>query len=138
MNTRPGFTLVEALVSCLMLAALTTLCLQLVGVSAAQRRTASLREIALQEAANAMERAAAVRWDELTPEAMKSTSLSPEAGNALPGGILAVDVQHLAEIPEAKRITVDVRWEPSRGKPVEHVRLVAWKYLVRTQEETGR
>jgi prepilin-type N-terminal cleavage/methylation domain-containing protein len=128
MTTRRGFTLLEILVSCVLLATLLTLCLQLVGVSAAQRKSAGLRETALLEAANALERVYAGRWEDLTPETAGRLSLSDQAASSLPGGNLTVEVQTPEDDPAAKRIAVEVRWEPGRGKPPEHVRLVAWKY----------
>lgn len=128
MNEHRGFTLLEVLVSSLLLAALMTLCLQLIGASAAQRRGAALREAALLKAGNALERIYAGRWEDLTPERAARLALSDEAAGLLPGGTVEVDVEQPADDPSAKRIAVEVRWEPVAGRPPERVRLVAWKY----------
>lgn len=138
MNTRHGFTLMEALVSCLLLAVLTTLCLQLVGTSATQRKAASLREIALQGAANTMERLAAIKWEDLTPEAVGKSAPLRETAEGLPGGSVTVDVLPLPDEPSAKRISVEVRWEPAQDKPAQHVRLVALRYSVDKEPEASR
>ncbi|NUQ66621.1 MAG: prepilin-type N-terminal cleavage/methylation domain-containing protein [Pirellulales bacterium] len=138
MNSRRGFSLLEALVSCLLLAALTTLCLELVGASANQRKAAALRQIALEEAANAMERVFARRWEELAPEATDKAALSREGKEALPGNAMMVRVQPSDAEPSAKQITVEVRWEPSRGKPSQQVRLVALRYRAARREEASR
>jgi len=130
MDKQRGFTLIEALVSCLLLAVLTTLCLELVGASMAQRKAAALREIALQEAASAMERVAATRWEDLTPAVLGKIALSREGAAALPDGVVTVQLQPSEETPLAKQITVEVRWAPARGKPALRVRLVAFRYSV--------
>lgn len=137
-NQRSGFTLMEILASCLLLAALLTLCVQLVGASTTQRKAAALRETALLEAANAMERMVAGSWDSLTSEAAGQAALSPEAAESLPGGKLAVEIEPVEDDPAARRIAVEVRWEPAPGRAPERVRLVAWRYSSAVQPREGR
>jgi prepilin-type N-terminal cleavage/methylation domain-containing protein len=128
MKKRSGFTLLEILVSCLLLAVLLTIGLQLAAAVAAQRKAAALRETALQEAANVMERLCSQRWEDLTAEAARRQWLSDEAARSLPGAAARVEIEPADDEPAAKRIGVEVRWEPASGKPSERVRLVAWKY----------
>ena len=130
MDNRRGFTLIEALVSCLLLAVLTTLCLELVGDSMAQRRRPPCGKSPC--------RRPPARWNEwlrrvgriLTPAAVGKIALSREGAAALPGGEVAIQLQPSAEAPLANRITVEVRWCPARGKPAQRVRLVAFRYSV--------
>ena len=137
-SKRSGFTLMEILVSCLLLAALLTLCVQLVGTSATQRKAAAMRETALLEAANALEGLVAGGWESLTPAAADQAALSQEAAASLPGGELAVEIEPVEEDPAARRIAVEVRWLPSPGRFPERVRLVAWKYGSTEQPQEDR
>ena len=63
---RSGFTLWEVVVAIVMLTALTTLCLQFFAAARDQRRQLFAHLTANQEAANLLERAEAVQWNELT------------------------------------------------------------------------
>lgn len=152
--TRRGTTMVELLVAGVLLVALTAVCVQMLAVLAGHRRAVEQEQTAIREAANLMERLAAVPWDELTPEGVRDVRLSEEARRALPGGELEISVTSskfgeplagervagdrvagverseppVAQVPGAKRILVSIRWQDRTGRFVRPVRLAAWRY----------
>lgn len=129
MVNRRGVTLLELAVAGILLGTLLTVCLQMVGATAARRRAVEDRQTAMLEAGNVMERLAARPWDELTPEAVAEIELSSEARESLLEGRLEVDVTRGGpDEPDAKRVAVLVRWNDRSGKPQRPVRLVAWRY----------
>jgi len=110
------------------LAVLLTVSLQMLAATAARRRAVEDRQTALVEAANAMERLAAVPWEEVTDEDLAEMQLSEPAQKVLRRGTLAVDVRKAGGEPEAKRIAVTVAWQDGSGNPQRPVTLVAWRY----------
>lgn len=125
---RRGFTILELSVATIILAALMSVCVKWMAATAGQARETRWRQTAVREADNLMERLAALAWDELSPERAASLSLSEEARRTLPGGASAVQVTPVPGPPEARQITVAVRWRPRLEMPEAEVRLVAWKY----------
>lgn len=149
---RHGSMLVELMVAATVLGAAAALCVELLGTAVAQRRANADRQLAAQEAANLMERLAAMPLAELKSDKARQTPLSPAAG-CLSGAkadieITAVEIavpkgaapesakpesaasKNAAEgEPKAVRVSVAVRWEDRNGRPQPPVRLVAWRYL---------
>ncbi len=126
--TRRGTTLLEVTVAAAMLMGMMAVCLQMFGAVAAQNRAAEIRQTAVREAANAMERLRAVSWDELTAKNLQNVRLSEEASRALPGGELRIESTVPTDESDAKRIAVSVRWQDRTGRFMQPVRLVAWRY----------
>ena len=124
---RRGITILETIVAGVLLAATMTVCLQILGAHAAQQRAMRQRETAVREAANVMERTAAVHVGELTPEHLAEFQLAPEAAAALPEGELSVAVADVAGDVAARRITVSIRWQDRNGDWVNPVQLTAWR-----------
>ncbi len=125
---RRGFTLVEILVSVAMLATAMSLTVGLLGALAAERRAAERRLCAVQEVANLMERVSARPWGEVTPESLRTVSLSPRALQALPGAELTATVDDASAGPGGKRISLRLRWRDRAGTWTAPVRLSAWIY----------
>jgi len=125
---RRGIYLLEMAVAGVLLLALMMLCVRYFAVTAAQRRALDHRQAALGEAANVMERVTARQWSDLTAEGLAKISLSPETKQALPDGELKIDLADEDAKPEAKRITVTIRWQDDQGQWSQPVRLVAWRY----------
>jgi hypothetical protein len=123
---RHGITILETIVAGVLLAATMTVCLQLLGAHAAQRRAMQQRETAVREAANVMEHAAALPFRELTPLRLAEIRLSPEASAALPEGELTIDLAAVSG-DAAKRITVSLRWQDRNGQWLQPVQLTAWR-----------
>jgi hypothetical protein len=112
----------------MVLSALATLCLQFFAAANDQRRQVFANLAATQEAANLLERAEALQWNELTNQNAAKLQLSAQARQALPEGRAEVRVEGLAGTPPAKRVAASVRWRPQLGEPEREVRLVAWRY----------
>ncbi len=125
---RRGIYLLEMSVAGVLLLAMMALCVRYFAVTAAERRVLDQRQAALGEAANVMERISAMPWSDLTAEGLAKTSLSPEAKIALPDGELKIDIADEDAKPEARRITVTIRWQDDEGQWVQPVRLAAWRY----------
>jgi Tfp pilus assembly protein PilV len=125
---RRGFLLLEVIVSSVLLAALTMVCLKYFLVAAAQRQSTDQRLTAMREAENIMERLSVRPWSELTPETLSKQSLSPEIQRFMPDAELKIDIADEETKPPAKRITVSIRWQDQNGQWTEPVRLVAWSY----------
>ncbi len=127
MNRR-GISLLEVAVASVLLLAVMGLCLQLLQLTAGRHRATEMRQLAIREADNVMQRVTAVAWDELTPQAARQTHLSQEAGRRLTDGTLQVEIDASPDNPNAKRIVVRIEWQDRTGRPVRPVKLVAWRY----------
>lgn len=126
--TRRGITLLETMVAGILVVAMMTVCLQMLRATAAQHRATEDRQMAIQEAANLMERLSTRPWDELTPQNVQQMQLSPQARRTLIDAELEIQLNRPPDDPAAKRITVSVRWSNRSGKAARTVRLVAWRY----------
>ncbi len=127
-SQRRGFSLLEIFVAGTLLAALLSICLQIIKATTEQQRAIEHRQLAVQEAANLMERLCGRPWPQLTPEAVRQVQLREEMRQVLPGAELAIDVVQPAGEPAAKRISVQIRWQDKANRATRPVRLVAWKY----------
>ena len=125
-NRRRGVGLIEVAAAIVLLTALATLVAQIVGWSAAERRASQRREIAVAEAANAMERLAASDAQSLKPHAMTEIPLSPTAKEMLPSGKLTSEIEDARDPPDGKRIVVEVRWLNQADETELPVRLATW------------
>jgi prepilin-type N-terminal cleavage/methylation domain-containing protein len=128
MRFHRGFTLIELTAAGAILATLVAVLMPLFGAIAGQRQSLRARQAAAQEAANVMERLASLSWDDLTTRQVDAARLSDEAQQALPGGELKVKMTRPAGTPEAKQLTVEIRWQAEPSRSLQTVRLVAWKY----------
>lgn len=125
---RRGFTLWETSVALLVLTALTAICLQFFAAANDQRTQVFARLTATQEAANLLERARALDWNDLTPRSTAKFQLSPQARRVLSEGRVEVLVDQAAGALPAKRVAASVWWRPQPGVPEQEVRLLAWRY----------
>ena len=133
MTTRRGVSLLELMVATMLLAAIMTVCLQMLTVTAAQHRALEDRQTAIREAANLMERLSAKAWDDLTAESVRDVQLSEQARRSLPDANLEIKltsppITSSDGEPDTKRIAVAVHWQQRAGEPRRHVQLVAWRY----------
>lgn len=127
-NPVAGFTLLELTVAMLMLGGLTAMVVPLLSRVNAQRRAADARQIALQAAANVLERFAARDWDDVTQKAADAAKLSADSTASLRDARLKVTVHVDPKQPAAKRITVELRWKNREGDVLSPVRLTAFIY----------
>jgi type II secretory pathway pseudopilin PulG len=128
---RSGLTLIETLAAVVVLSAAVVAVAQTVAATARQRELAERRAIALQEAANVLERLQRLTYDEVTAEHVAPWRLSPEAKQRLPDGRLHVTIQPGGEGPAGKRLSAEVDWREADGGRSRPVRLTAWRYAVR-------
>ena len=125
---RRGFTLFEVFVALMLLGTLTALCLEFFAGVTGQQKDQNAALAATQEAANVMERLAAVPWDDLLEQKNMKFKLSSQAQKMLPEGRVDVGVEDSSESPPARRITVAVYWRPLPGQGERNSRVVAWRY----------
>lgn len=128
MSARRGFTLIEMIAAAAILGAVMAVAYQAVVAAAGQQRALVRRQTALREAANAVERLAALPWQGLTPQAAGALVLSPEARASLPDGEIHAEVTPDPDEPAARRIRVEVRWPDAAGRWEAPVRLAAWRF----------
>jgi hypothetical protein len=91
--------------------------------SLVERLRSTTRQTALEQAANVMELARATPWDKLSSEWAAAQELPKHEDFFLPDGKLAVKVELEKPLPNAKRVTVEIRWQV-REAIVERVELV--------------
>jgi Tfp pilus assembly protein PilV len=125
---RGGLTLIEVLVTAVLLAAAISTAVPLLGWMAAEHRSAERHQWALQELNNVLERFAQLPWANITPEAAREQTLSLEGAQRLPGGELKLLVDDLATTPASKRLRAEVRWRGASGELTAPLRLTAWIY----------
>jgi len=121
-----GVMLIELTVAAFFFALSIALVAQLISTVLHLRRDADRRELATQEAANAMERITSWPFERITQESADKLELSPIARQALPGAQLAARVTDTPAPSAMKRIAIVLRW---RGGPAGNeapVRLTAW------------
>jgi hypothetical protein len=124
---RRGSMLVELLAAAVLLAAAGAISVELAAAVGAGRRALADRQLASQEAANLMERLAAMPVEDLTSEAAHTLPLSAE-GRRLSGAKAAIETTEVDGPPRAIRVAVSIQWEDRNGNTIAPIRLVAWRY----------
>jgi Tfp pilus assembly protein PilE len=128
---RRGFTLVETAVAFGLMAMLIAVCLQMLSTMAAERRAVERRAVAMQEAANVVERIAALPWEQLTPERLSAMDLSRSVQESLPGGVAQVSLEPVEADPSARQIRVEITWVHPADNSEAPVSLRFWAYAPR-------
>jgi type II secretory pathway component PulJ len=126
-SQRRAIALLEVSIATVLVAALMTLFVQVLGVMAAQRRAADQRQVALQQAANVMERCTALAWPEATSDALARIGGEVEQRQGHVGR-LSVTLHAPPDDPAAKRITVEIYVPNAAGGERAVARLTAWMY----------
>jgi len=130
---RRGNITIEMIVSCGLVAVVIGLSVQMLASTALERRYTERRAIALQEAANLIERASAIPYAEITTERLKDTTLSDDVRKILPEAV-AVLTLHDEPANEAsgglaaKRVQVELKWMGAGHATEAPVRLSYWTY----------
>lgn len=125
---RRGTTLVEVVVTAVLLGTVFVVAVPTIGWVGYARRAAERRVQATLEVENIMERLTARDWDEITNDAAAAVELSDAVRAQLPGANLECTVEENAESPAEKRVSVRLSWSDRAGHTVAPVRLVAWVY----------
>lgn len=125
---RRGIVLIEVLTACGLLAVLLALCIQLLSLTAIERRHVERRAIAMQAAANLVEQASIVPFDQLTDEKLAAIETSSGIARLLPDVMTTFTVVEDREDSTAKRIRVEIQWNGRGGRREPPVRLTYWAY----------
>ena len=125
---RRGFTMFELVMSTILLAVAMTTTVQILGWVAHERRAADRRQWAVQEVANLMERWTAEPWDRVNDGSARELALSGEIRRKLRRPELSATVDEVDDRPEAKRLSIQLRWPGRSGEWETPVRLTAWIY----------
>ncbi len=124
---RSAFTLLELIVTCVLLGILFTVMVPLLASTARQRQASDRRLVALTHAANVLERWTAREYVDLAAGATESVPLPEDVLHLLPQGQAEVAVADEPDGPPARRIAVTIRWQDRHG-PARPVRLTGWVF----------
>lgn len=124
MRNRRAFTVLEVTVAIGLLTLALVLAAQVGVWSLGDRRRSTLREEALEAAANVLETAQAADWESVTPAWAAAQRLPEALGRRLPKGKLTVRVEPEKARPLTKRVTVVIDWRLAGGTPARAVVLV--------------
>ncbi len=125
---RSGASLIEMIVSCVLLGAVLVTAAPLMGWVSAERRAADQRQFALLQATNLMESIGRMPWDQISTESLGNLSLSAETTQFLKAGELTVELQQQEGPPVSKRVTVRITWNDRAGQRLSPAELSAWFY----------
>lgn len=129
---RAGFTLFELTIAAILLAAVMVTAIPTLAWIVRVRHAAERQQVATLGVGNLMERVTALAWDEITPEALAAIALPESLARQLPAADLKISVVSTSETPEAKRVSIELRWqETPAGSLSPPVRLAAWVYRQR-------
>lgn len=94
-----------------------------------ERRQTEHRQIAIVEVENMMERVAGLPIADLNQPTVDKFVLSESALRQLPDAKLNIQISEADELPQMKKIQVQLDWEDHRGLSVAPVRLTSWVCL---------
>jgi Tfp pilus assembly protein PilV len=121
-------TLLETTVALLIVSAVVLAILQLVNVTANQRRTLEERRIALQEVANQAERIAMLPWERTEPDELKEWQPGDDLLVVTPQAKCAIRVTPDAASPLARKIRLSITENTAANESVELAALTIWKF----------
>ena len=120
---RSGFSLVEMLVSAILLGAVLLLAVPLLGWVSHQRQIADQRQYALLTLANTIEEVGERPWDELTNDSLSELKLTAEASQFLDSAVLKTVVEVEDEAIPTKSVTLSLTWRNRAGEMIAPVEL---------------
>jgi hypothetical protein len=115
-STRRGTSLVETIVSAILLGTVFATVVPLLRLTAVEQNAADCRQLAAEELANLAERLSLEPWESITAESVAGRQLSDEAKRKLPKARLQSSLQLEEGPPPAKRISLELSWEDRGGK----------------------
>lgn len=125
--SRRGAVVMEVTMALLVCATVVIVIAQTVSMVARQRALAQRRHLASQEAANVMEKIAAIQWESLTQENVDSIQLSDRVEARVPDAKLTVRLSDDGST-EAIKIRVSIACVSPFGSAGPAAELVAWRY----------
>jgi Tfp pilus assembly protein PilV len=123
-----GMTLLETTVALFIVSAVLLAILQLVSVTANQRRTLEERRIALQEVANQAERLAMLPWEQTAPDELKEWQPTDDLLAVSPKAKCSITVSPEAGRPLARKIRLSITETTAANEPIELAALTIWKF----------
>jgi len=126
---RSGFTLVEMMVAGVLLTTVTMIVVPAIYWVHRERRQTEHRQIAIVEVENMMERVVGLPFNDLIQSTVDKFVLSESALRQLPDAKLNIEISESDELPQMKKILVQLGWEDHRGLSVAPVRLTSWVCL---------
>lgn len=123
-----GFTMVELCAACGLLAVAILLTVATLGAAAKQRRGIEMRQQAIEAADNLLERLTAEPWDQLSDDRLNEIKDALGDEPLPPGGELQLELVEHSGPPAAKRIDVELSWQPSAARIRQRVRLSGWVF----------
>jgi hypothetical protein len=102
--------------------------------SAALRKQADQRQLALQEAINCLEQVRQLPWDQLTEDGLAKLELSAIAHKELAAPQLSIVPEKVNSGPDAIRVRVQIEWQSRYRQAPCQVELTTWRYRVPAAE----
>jgi type II secretory pathway pseudopilin PulG len=126
---RRGISLLEMLVSGLLLGIMTAMAVPTIAWVTHQQLAIAQHQTAQAEVVNIMERVSVWPWERLNdPQAVAEVTLTPEIQSQLAGARLRIAVETPEGHPDARRIRVILNWNDRSGRPTAEAALAAWVY----------
>ena len=123
-SVRFAFTVVEVTMALAVVAIVGVVIAQVIAISLRERSRSVSHQAALELAANALEMARAEPFQKLDADWAKAKSVPSVMADLLPDGTLDIAIAPDAQSPNAKLVTVEVRWRDLSDHPMRSVRLV--------------
>lgn len=136
-NQRRGTTVLEIVAAGAVLGVLLIVCAQMLSRTAVQQQAIANRRAALQMAANAMERARTVPWEELDAASTERIARAVVDQEMLRGGRVDIAVDEPESSFPAKRVRAIVSWKEERDGVERKQELTAWRFAERSPEPAG-
>src|SRR6516225_5087510 len=121
---RSGFTILEIMIAFGVLTLALVMTAQLGAWSMLERGRTRMMLEAAEAAANVLEAARSLDWQELGPEWAQKQKLSDYASARLADAQLAIQVEN--ETPKVKRVAVKIQWPKSGSPAPKPVRMIAY------------
>lgn len=125
---RKGFTVLEMIVTFVLLTVFLSGVCQLVAWQGTLQRQSRRRTLALEEINHVMDqvRSRFIQGVTSEEESARMWKLSPRAQNSLPGAQLTVDIEPASDEGPNRRIFVSLTWHGANQTTLQAVHLVTW------------
>jgi len=94
-----------------------------------ERRQTEHRQVAIVEVENMMERVVALPFKDINQSTVDKLVLSESALRQLSNADLKIEISETDNLPQMKKIQVQLGWKDHRGMSVAPVRLTSWVCL---------
>jgi Tfp pilus assembly protein PilE len=129
LRDRRGFTLVEMMVAGVLLMTVTMIVVPAIYWVHRERRQTEHRQVAIVEVENMMERVVALPFKDINQATVDKLVLSESALRQLSNADLKIEISETDNLPQMKKIQVQLGWKDHRGMSVAPVRLTSWVCL---------